>query len=359
MITKEQADEIVSKYPSFYKKDIIVEGEEVSLYNYILSDYDAFQEEPLSRELRGLVITKNETFLSVPKFFNINEIPETMQSKIAHKTIKKVQNKLDGSLITPILVNGVIVVKSKASFQSDQAKLAQSILEGDTCLQYAILDLLANEFQPFFELIGKANKHVIDYNNTDNKLVLIMVRDKQGHFIDVDKFKYDFDDITESYDYTIEELLEKQKTAKGVEGWVVKFQDDTILKVKTEEFFELHKIKEESDSYKVILKRILNEDMDDILGRVPETRKAELLEIMSVVSNYIVQVIHEVETIVNSWQSKESKEVALKFKNHPFFGVIMKAHKNKGENIKDQVIGVILQRYNKEQKAKEFIQGLM
>ena len=364
MITKKQADEIVSRYPSFCKKDIMIEGEQVSLYDYYLSDYEAFQEEPLSRELRGLVITKNETFLSVPKFFNINEIPETMESKLTNKVIKKVQNKLDGSLITPIMVDGSIIAKSRASFQSDQAILAQNLLDTNPDLQYAILDLFANNFQPFFELVGKDNKHVIDYE-TSNKLVLIMVRDQKGNFIDIDKFKYYFDDLAESYDLTIEELLLKQKKAKGIEGWVVKFSDGTIVKIKTEEFFELHKVKEEADSYKTVLKRILEEDMDDILGRVSETRKTELLEIIWAVSNYTVQVIHEVEAIVSSWKNQPIKDAVVKFKNHPYFRVIMKSLKYQGvkdgakDGVKDEVIKIILKKNNKEQKAKEFILELM
>ena len=74
MITKEQADEIVSKYPSFYKKDIIVEGEEVSLYDCLLSNYDAFQEEALTRISNGWLLSEDERIAQEPMLNAMTEI---------------------------------------------------------------------------------------------------------------------------------------------------------------------------------------------------------------------------------------------------------------------------------------------
>ena len=82
MITKITADRIVNKYKNYYKKEIIINKRKLYLYNYILKDYKIMQDEPLARELRGLIITDEpqQVFLSVPSFFNnrisgINIIP--------------------------------------------------------------------------------------------------------------------------------------------------------------------------------------------------------------------------------------------------------------------------------------------
>jgi len=332
MITKEQADKIVEAHESFYKKEIQINGKSIILFNYILSDYETFQKEPLSRELRGLVFVENKMFPSVPKFFNINEIQETMYSSIKHKKIKHVFDKLDGSMITPIEINGDIIMKSKASFDSDQSKLAQELVDTNEELKFFILDCWANDFYPFFELIGPDNEHVIEYPLKENKLVLIMVRDQDGHFIDINKFNYE---KAKGFNLTIEELLEKQKTEKGIEGWVVYYKDQ-LLKVKTEEFFVLHKIKEQSDSFKSVLNLILNEDLDDVLSIVSELKREKLLGYNKTVTDYVVHKIHEIETINKLTKNKTPKDVALEYKGHEFFNVIMAS--KKGKPVKETLI---------------------
>jgi T4 RnlA family RNA ligase len=349
MITKKQADFFVDKYDNFYCKEIDFDGTKIFLYNYILSDYEVFQKEPLSRELRGLVINEDsEVFLSVPKFFNINEIPETLDSKLKNKLIKNVTDKLDGSLITPIRINGDVVMKSKASFESDQALLAQELLDPE--LKYFILDCWDNNFQPYFELVGVDNEHVIEYN-FETRLDLIMVRDKYGHFIDINKFNYK--NKTKEMYFTLDEMLEKQQTDKNIEGWVVQFEDGEIIKIKTLDFFEKHKIKEQSDSYKSVLKLCLNEDLDDVLSIVSEAKKEKIKKINNALVHYVSKTIKELNDID---YSVEQKELALKYKPHEYFSVIMQA--KKGKDTKESLINFLLQKYNKEQKAKEFIQGL-
>ena len=353
-MTKEIADSLVEKYEFFYKKEIEVQGYNFTLYNYILSDYKAFQDDPLTRELRGLVTHKDEVFLSVPKFFNINELPETEYKNVKLKTIKKIQDKLDGSLITPICVGGDIIMKSKGSFESDQAVLAQEIIQDNPELQFFILDTYANNFQPFFELIGPDNEHVIEYPLKENELRLIMVRDREGHFMDIDKF--DYKNKAETMNYTLDEMLEIQKTKKGIEGFVVKFTDETILKIKTLDFFELHKIKDEADSYKVILKRILQEDMDDILSIVTKQKRDKLLDITEVVSKYVVHEVQKIEKIKEETKNQDRKTIAIKYHTMEYFNVLMKSLN--GGSIKDELIEIMIAKYNREGKAKEFIQGL-
>ncbi len=351
MITKTKADEIVEKYPNFYKKEIIINNRKLYLYNYILSDYEIFQNEPISRELRGLIIDEiGNITLSVPKFFNINEIEETQSTALASKTIKKIQEKMDGSLITPVNINGEIVIKSKGSFASDQAKLAQKIVDSSADLQYFILDCWDNKFQPYFELTGDENPHVIEYDY-ESRITLIMVRDAVGKFIDIDKFNYKY--TAESYNHTIEEMLKIQKNKKGIEGFVIKFEDETIIKIKTLDYFELHKLNDESDSYKVILKRVLDEDMDDILGIVSEKKKEKLIGINKVISDYVVSFVLEIEDILAENKDSTRKALAEKYRNHIYFNVIMKAFI--GKDVKTEIIQTLKNRYNKEKAAEAFV----
>jgi len=361
MITKKQADDLVYKYKNFYKKEIVINNQKLYLYNYILKDYKVLSEEPLAKELRGLIITEDQIFLSVPSFFNINETEETDIKNIKNCVIKKVQQKLDGSLITPILLAGQIYCKSKGSFESIQAKSAQNIVNQSAELKYFILDCYDNNFQPFFELTGTDNKHVLDQDHKQ-RLSLIMVRDKEGHFVDVDKFNYKY--TAESYNYTWDQLLEKQQTETGIEGFVVKYSNlsgDTkspskILKIKTKEFFELHKIHDEADKYNIILKRILEEDMDDMLSTVSEIKRKELTKMYSEVSKYIVHFITEINQITKHGDGNNRLSFVTKHKDHMFFSVIMKVLK--GYDTKQTLIDYLLRKYRKEQVAKVFIEEL-
>ncbi len=351
MITKAKADELVQKYPNFYKKEVTINDTKVYLFNYILSDYQTFQEEPLSRELRGLVITEdNEVFLSVPKFFNLNEIPETQYNLLKNVKIKKIQEKLDGSLITPIVINGDVIMKSKGSFASDQSKLAQEIVEDSADLKFFILDMASNNFQPFFELTGEENQHVLEYDYKQ-KLTLIMVRNQDGEFIDINKFNYKY--TAESYDHTLEEMQNMQTSKKGIEGWVVKFNDGQIIKIKTQEYFELHKLNDSADSYKTMLSTILNEDMDDVLSIVSPKKKEKLLQMNKDLSDYVVSFVLEIENIIKDSKKLDRKTVALKYKNHMYFNVIMKSFVS--GDVKGNLIFALKSKYHKEQKAKDFL----
>ncbi len=353
-ITKTKADEIVEKYDNFYKKEITKGNIKLYLYNYMISDYDVFASDPLSRELRGLVISEdNEIFLSVPKFFNLNEIEETQYNLLKDKKIKKIQEKLDGSLITPIRINGEIIMKSKGSFESDQSTLAQSICDSSPDLQFFILDMYDNGFIPYFELTGEENQHVLEYDY-NSRLTLIMVRNENGEFIDINKFGYKY--TAESFDYTLDEMKNMQKLDKGKEGWVVKFEDGLIIKIKTEEYFILHKLNDQADSYKVMLKTILDEDMDDVLSIVSEKKKEKLIKMNKTIGDYVVSFVLEIEGIIETSESLDRKSIALKYKNHIYFNVIMKSL-DRG-NVKDNLITTMKTRHNKENTAKRFIDSI-
>lgn len=359
MITKKIADDLVQKHQNFYRKDLKIDGVDVYIYNYLLVDHNAFQDE-YSKELRGLTITKENAqervFLSIPKFFNLNETPETVLEVLTNKKIKKVQDKVDGSMIQFVQINGNTLAKTKQSFDNPQANLAQEILESSAELQFFLLDCWANNYHPSFELIGPSNKHVVEYD--EDKLVLIAVRSSDGKFIDIDKFYYKY--TTESLDiskYTLEEMMHKQSTQKGVEGFVVKFTDESIIKIKTLDYISKHRLQDEGDSYKIILQKILDEEIDDVLGVVVEQKKKEILELETLLINYVnhwtVFCFNETRNI------SDRKAVADKYVNHRFFGVIMSSiNKANIEDVKNLVIKKIRGKYNKEEKAKKFFKFL-
>jgi T4 RnlA family RNA ligase len=357
MITKIKADKLVQDYETFYCKEQKIKDCDIYIYNYLLSDKDAFKaENNLGTELRGLTIVKENAkeniFLSVPKFFNINETQENQESNLKLKTIKKVSEKLDGSLIQPVKICGEIKMKSKQSFDNQQAQMATKLLESDEELEFFILDCWDNNFYPIFELVGPDNKIVLDYK--ENKLVLIAVRTEAGEFIDIDKFNYK--NRAKSFNMSLDDIIHSAKNDKNIEGYIVKFTDGSIVKIKTLDYLEKHRVLQDADSYKTILKRILEEDMDDLYATIPVDKLQEIQKIEKVLTDYVVHYITQIQDIVKDGDKGNRKAFVSKYISHKYFSVIMSALK--GNDVKEALISTILKKHQKEETTKNFLKEI-
>lgn len=129
-----------------------------------------------------------------------------------------------------------LVVTSKGSFQSDQAKMAEQILNSD---KYRLF-----KFTPgltyVFELVSPQNRIVIDYKDT--KLVLLCVIDNEsGAEL---KLKDDETPFSKPNTYTSDVLTDVNRLNNGKdlhEGVVVNY-GNYRLKYKTNEYLRLHRI---------------------------------------------------------------------------------------------------------------------
>lgn len=133
--TYEEAVELCS-YPDspFYESKMVVDGFNVSVFNYRLAqskDFDKpLESKPELRghEMRGLTFVFNEDgslynrYVLLEKFFNLNQVPDSMYSIIKDYKIRFVNNKEDGSIASFIkLPNDRVVGKSKMGFDNDQS----------------------------------------------------------------------------------------------------------------------------------------------------------------------------------------------------------------------------------------------
>jgi hypothetical protein len=117
----------VGKDAPFYESKLVVNGYNVSIFNYRLAMYSDFIDND-AFEMRGLTFVFNsdgslfKRYLLLHKFFNLNQVSETQYSLVSDYVIKSIYNKEDGSVASFIrLPNGNIVGKSKMSFESEQA----------------------------------------------------------------------------------------------------------------------------------------------------------------------------------------------------------------------------------------------
>jgi len=357
-MNKLQADLLVQSNDEFTRKEYRVGETDIYIYDYNYPKYSSFEDKNL-RELRGLTITKENAqervYLSVPKFFNADEVPETSMETLKYKKIKKIQEKLDGSLIQFIQINGDVIAKSKASLSSPQAVQAQKIVDESTELKYFLMDLWANDFHPIFELIGPYNKHVVDY--PEDCLILVAVRSQEGEFIDVDKFNYKY--TTKSYDidtFTLDDIQEHCAMDKNTEGFVVKFTTGEIVKFKSAEYIQKHQVFKDADQCKNIFAHILNGTLDDTLSILSETRKKEIKEYQELLLSYIHHWTDFCLEVTRN--NPDTEELNSKYERHMFHYVIMLSPGQTEDKIRENVIRFLKRRYEKETEVKDFFKLL-
>jgi len=107
-----------------------------------------------------------------------------MYDDVKHLEISKVANKEDGSAIRFLLINGVLIAKTKFSLESEQADLAMSVVNSNKQLKDFILKTLETNLAALFEIVSPMNKIVLSYNETS--LRLLQLRDENtGKYFDI------------------------------------------------------------------------------------------------------------------------------------------------------------------------------
>ncbi len=304
----------------FIEKQLKVDGYNVSIFNYVL--LGVFND-CIKREMRGItfVFDKNKIYRypSIHKFFNINNVKETQYNKLKNKKISKITPKLDGTMIQPILLpNDKIYMKTGLSFfKAPQNKQANNFIKNNRNYRDFIKECFNYNCIPIFELVGFQNEHIVKYE-FDVILKLLKIRD-----LDTGEYKpLEYKNLSNKYNIykvenlncTLDELLKKQKVDKEKEGWVVEFDDNTLVKVKTKWYFDRHKIFFEYVSHPdVIFKYIVKDEIDDILSVFKNnSRKRDLInQYIYYINNYINEKEQFIKSLYEQFKDKTRKEIAL------------------------------------------------
>lgn len=213
------------------------------LYNY--TDHCTFERNwnDITRNSRGIIFEKDTgkiVALPFPKFFNVGEMPETRLENLPDEGYT-VTDKMDGSLGIIYNYKGQWRVATRGSFSSDQA------LKGAEILKKYRMDNVPEKLTLLVEIIYPENKIVANYGDAE-KLVLLAAVDRERQeecsrgvvetlatHTKIPKVK--------TFDYTIEEMIELQKTLpKDQEGFVVRFDSGLRVKIKGDEYMRIHRI---------------------------------------------------------------------------------------------------------------------
>jgi T4 RnlA family RNA ligase len=349
--TYEEALELCSYDNSpFYETKIIVQNYNISIFNYRLAQYNDFvnpiPNKPYLKgyEMRGLTFVFNndgsifKRYILLEKFFNINQVEESLYSVVKNYKIKYINNKEDGSIATFIkLPNGEIIGKSKLGFDNMQANAINDIYKNNSYIKTFVNWSLDNDIIPIFEYVGPNNKIVLQYYNEE--LILTRLRkNSTGEYLNINEYLDKIDNIKiavyENNDKSWEELIEFISNQTNKEGSVITAEDNNgnirLYKIKTLEYLSLHGLLTE-DLYKenMIISYILDDTIDDILSKIPQTEIDALNRINKIIyivkkeiNDKVIDIEISYNNFIKSGLSRKDYAISNR-KSNPNFSFIM------------------------------------
>lgn len=98
---------------------------------YMLQDEDTFSGDnsAYALECRGITFGPDRKIVArcLTKFFNIGESAAVAPENLIWEHVTRVMVKRDGSMVTPVWVNGELTFKTKKAFMNREAQLALEI----------------------------------------------------------------------------------------------------------------------------------------------------------------------------------------------------------------------------------------
>jgi RNA ligase len=263
---------------------IIAEREWGHVINYMVNMTDTFNKYDeyyaFRRECRGLKFDREGNLLARPyhKFFNVGEKDETQIHNIDLSKPHIILEKLDGSMIHPIWVDkesGHWRLCTKMGI-TDVSMQAEEWLARDEDYKFFIKFCLQADATPIFEWCSRKNRIVLDY--PEDRLVLTAVRiNRDGKYISYTTLEWLAKtcniDLVKTYAGTYENmqhLVEMTRELKDQEGFIIRFDDGHMLKIKADDYVKIHKSKDNIRFEKNVISLIIDEKMDDVISFLPE-----------------------------------------------------------------------------------------
>jgi RNA ligase len=268
------------------REEFVVKVDEEHGYtvvNYLVNFEDTFppvtdRRTALLRECRGITFdtaTGKVLARKYHKFFNLGERNETLPENVDWSKPYRRFKKLDGSMITPLLIKGQVRFCTKMGLTGVAAPVdewAKDRVEYHEFCKY----WMSQGKTPIFEWCSRIQRIVIDYPVT--QLVLTAIRDNTtGEYMDAPELKEEaaaygipccsFSSLQDGLD---EEMIEEIRAIEGEEGDVLRWPDGTMLKLKGEWYSLLHKTLEHLTHEKDVIRLIVDEKLDDAKPFLPE-----------------------------------------------------------------------------------------
>lgn len=319
------------------------------IYNYTpLVQYSRAWNE-ITLNCRGLILDSAGNIVARPfrKFFNYEEYQNPGMPPLPLHLPYTVMDKMDGSLGILYFDGNDYAIATRGSFESDQAIKATDILR----TKYR--DFKPEHYNTYlFEIIYPGNRIVVDYGNTTDLILLDVLYDIDGSSMMPVDAPFPKVEV-----YGNELPLDKLGALNrgNSEGFVVKFEDGTRVKIKHAEYVRLHRLLTEVSSKSIweILKN--GEEITEILDRVPDEFYQWVRATEKGLRDNHAHMLAVAKTMVKDLGDLERKEVAMRIKgvDQPYPAIIFALLDGK-----DQVASDVIWKYLKPAYEKPFAKDI-
>lgn len=137
------------------------------------------------RECRGLFFDKKGAIISRPvhKVFNVNQLEETLAHNIKWEDIMFIEEKRDGSMIRPFILEGEIRWATRKGITEVAIQVENFVKENEK-YDFFVRELCENNITPLFEWTSPTNRIVVNYEKEE--LTLLLARENfSGNYIPI------------------------------------------------------------------------------------------------------------------------------------------------------------------------------
>jgi len=297
------------------------------VFSYRIGSYSDFLR-PDALECRGHTFRNTPSgplliSLPFPKFFNRNENPFTMDLDFSNENIEYIATKEDGSLITTYYdFNGDLRLKSKTSLTSTMAVDSMELLPliNHPHALHSLLEycehLESRGYTVIMEYTSPKNRIVLPYEKCD--LVVLGVRNRETlEFMSYDEIMEMGLNVYAAENHSVYDVptfVDMIPSFKGIEGYVIRLNDGTMVKCKTDEYVSLHHAKDSITAPRRLMDVVLQEASDDLRQMFSDDEQAlaEIENMEVFVSNLVNHLMKPVNRFYEVNKELERKEFAIK-----------------------------------------------
>lgn len=341
--------EVIKDRPEF----IVAVKDGYTVINYVVAGVDTFP--PVTdwatavlRECRGLVFD-NETGAVIArrfhKFFNLGEREELLAGNFEMKT-HKIPVKLDGSMITPIPLNGKIFWGTKMGITDVAASVQEFVNAHPEYEQFAI-DETKCKYTPIFEWCSNKQRIVIDH--PEDSLILLAIRDNvNGDYVPrallettTEYYGIPLVPLIEVGDNLTDEVHETIRAQEGAEGVVVTFDNGHMVKIKSDWYVRLHRTKDAISTERKVVDLMLNGNIDDLKPLMDKESFDKIISYEQSFCHAIGETIAGILATVDHLEAEgvDKKTFAIEYsKSSRVASLIFKWYDNKHVSFYDMII---------------------
>jgi RNA ligase len=285
--------------------------------------------------------SNNGYLLSRPyhKFFNVGEQIETQSDLVASALQDrsfKFLEKLDGSMVRPVLIDNKLRFATKMGF-TDVAAQVDSYLDSMGYIGKIIrgfcYDCINCDMTPIFEWCSRNQRIVVDY--PEDMLVLTAVRDNvEGAYIEpatvIDYYNASSQDTSVIRHVTslfpaevafseVQTALNDNDTSEGI---VVRFDNGHMLKMKTDWYCQLHRSKDIASRTHDVVQCILTDVIDDLKSNLVGHDRERVDNLERRINDHVMELVSGVNGFIadnRQIYGASKKDFALRLQNHTGF----------------------------------------